>query len=131
MLGQHLWEIPLKDFFNSPKRFVPVNRSRTMHTLQVMDTPDFPDRFKPLARNMGAAFDTLRVRKDVKWTYLSPAGNFVADDLRTGKYTAGGEEILVNSKGKSEISYADYAIAMIDEAENGKHIQMRFTVVSE
>lgn len=101
------------------------------HTVRVMDTPDFPDLFKPLASSMGKAFDALRVRKDVKWTYLSPAGNFVADGLCTGKYIAGGEEIMVNSKGESQISYADYAIAMIDEAENGKHINARFTVVSE
>lgn len=101
------------------------------HSARVMDTPDFPDMFKPLAYNMSKAFDALRVRTDVKWTYLSPAGNFAADGPRTGKYTAGGDEILLNGRGESEISYADYAIAMIDEAENGKHINARFTVVSE
>lgn len=101
------------------------------HSMRVMDTPGFPDMFKPLAYNMGKAFDALRVRADVKWTYLSPAGNFVADGPRTGKYIAGGEEIMVNSRGESQISYADYAIAMIDEAESGKHINARFTVVSE
>jgi len=101
------------------------------HTLRVMDMPDFPDMFKPLAGNMGAAFDSLRARKDVKWTYISPSANFVADGQRTGKYIAGGEELLVNSKGESQISYADYAIALLDEAENDRHIQTRFTVVSE
>ncbi|MDF7667856.1 NAD(P)-dependent oxidoreductase [Orbaceae bacterium ESL0727] len=101
------------------------------HTVRVMDTSTFPDDFKPLASNMAKAFDALRQRHDVQWTYLSPAGNFVADGPRTGHYTAGGEEILVNSKGDSQISYADYAIAMVDEAEKGKHIQKRFTVVSE
>lgn len=101
------------------------------HTLRVMDTPDFPDDFKPLATNMAKAFDELRTRHDVKWTYLSPAGNFVADGPRTGHYTVGHEEILLNSKGESQISYADYAIAMIDEAEKGNHIQQRFTVVAE
>lgn len=101
------------------------------HSMRVMDTPGFPDMFKPLAHNMGKAFDALRERADVKWTYLSPAGNFVADGPRTGKYIAGGEEIIVNSRGDSQISYADYAIAMIDEAESGRHINARFTVVSE
>ncbi len=101
------------------------------HTLRVMDTPDFPDMFKPLAFNMGQAFDALKVRNDVKWTYLSPAGNFVADGIRTGKYKTGGEEILTNSQGESQISYADYAVALIDEIENCRHINARFTVVSE
>ncbi len=101
------------------------------HTMRVMDTPDFPDMFRPLATNMGLAFDALQTRTDVKWTYVSPAGNFVADGIRTGQYSIGGDEIMVNSKGESQISYADYAIAMIDEAEAGKHINKRFTVVAE
>lgn len=99
------------------------------HTAQVMDGPDFPDVFKPLATNMGKALDELRERKDVKWTYLSPAGDFQADGERTGKYILGGEELTLNSRGESIISYADYAIAMVDEAEHGTHIQQRISVV--
>ena len=45
--------------------------------------------------------------------------------------TYSGEELTLNSHGKSVISYADYAIAMIDEAENGQHIQQRISVVSD
>ena len=101
------------------------------HKLRLMDTPDFPDMFKPLASNMGEAFDALRTRKDVNWTYLSPSADFSAEGVRTGKYKAGGEELMTNSKGLSTISYADYAIAMLDEAELPKHLQVRFTVVSE
>lgn len=101
------------------------------HTLCVSDGPDFPDIFKPLAVAMAKALGELRQRNDVKWTYLSPAGDFQADGARTGRYILGGEELTLNSKGESMISYADYAIAMIDEAENGKHIQQRFSVVGE
>ena len=101
------------------------------HTACLSDSPDFPDAFKPLAAAMAKALGELRQRKDVKWTYLSPAGDFQADGARTGKYILGGEELTLNSKGESVISYADYAIAMIDEAETGKHIQQRFSVVAE
>lgn len=101
------------------------------HTACVSDGPDFPEVFKPLATAMAKALSELRQRNDVKWTYLSPAGDFQAEGARTGKYTLGGEELTLNSKGESVISYADYAIAMIDEAENGKHIQQRFSVVGE
>ena len=80
---------------------------------------------------MAKALSELRQRNDIKWTYLSPAGDFQAEGVRTGKYILGGEELTLNSKGESVISYADYAIAMIDEAENGNHIQQRFSVVSE
>lgn len=101
------------------------------HTVQVMDGPDFPDMFKPLAAAQGKALEELRTRNDVKWTFLSPAGDFRADGERTGKYILGGEELLLNSKGESVISYADYAIAMVDEIEKGNNIQKRISVVSE
>lgn len=101
------------------------------HTVQVKDLESFPEMFKPLATNMGEALTELRSCNDVKWTYLSPAGNFVADGAQTGKYLLGGEEYFVNEKGVSEISYADYAIAMIDEIEIEKHVQKRFSVIGE
>lgn len=99
------------------------------HTAQVMDGPDFPDAFKPLAKAQGKALEELRQRKDVRWTFLSPAGDFQAEGERTGKYLLGGEELTLNSRDESIISYADYAIAMMDEAEKGNHIQQRISVV--
>lgn len=101
------------------------------HTACVADGPDFPDAFKPLAAAMAKALGELRQRDDVQWTYLSPAGDFQAEGEKTGKYILGGEELVLNSKGESVISYADYAIAMIDEAVKGNHIQERISVVSE
>lgn len=99
------------------------------HTVQVMDGPDFPDVFKPLASNMGKALEELRARNDVKWTYVSPAGDFRADGAKIGSYLLGGEELVLNSRGESVISYADYAAAMVDEAVNGNHIHERISVV--
>lgn len=101
------------------------------HTACVADGADFPDAFKPLAAAMAKALGELRQRNDVKWTYISPAGDFQADGERTGKYILGGEELTLNSKGESVISYADYAIAMIDEATKGNNIQKRISVVAE
>lgn len=101
------------------------------HTLTVADGPDFPDSFKPLAAAHQVLLDGLRSRNDVNWTYISPAADFQADGERTGKYTLAGEELTLNSKGESVISYADYAIALTDEAVNGNNIQKRISVVSE
>ena len=101
------------------------------HTVCVADGPDFPDDFKPLASAMAKALSELRERKDVKWTYISPAGDFQAEGERSGKYILGGEKLTLNSKGESIISYADYAIAMVDEAVNGNNIQKRISVVRE
>lgn len=101
------------------------------HTATLSDGEDFPEIFKPLALAAAKALAELRERNDVKWTYISPAADFQADGERTGKYIVGGEELILNSKGESVISYADYAIAMVDEAFNGNHIQQRISVVSE
>jgi putative NADH-flavin reductase len=101
------------------------------HTVQVADGPDFPDIFKPLAAAMAKALEELRKRRDVKWTYISPAGDFQAEGERTGQYILGGEELTLNDRGESVISYADYAIAMVDEAVDGGHIQQRISVVQK
>lgn len=99
------------------------------HTLCVSDGADFPEMFKPLAVAMAKALGELRQRNDVTWTYISPAGDFQAEGERTGQYILGGEELTLNEKGESIISYADYAIAMVDEIEKGNHIQQRISVV--
>lgn len=99
------------------------------HTITVSEGPDFPEMFKPLASAMGAALADLRKRDDVNWTYVSPAGDFQADGDRTGEYILGGEELTLNDRGESIISYADYAIAMVDEIESGDHMRQRISVV--
>ena len=101
------------------------------HTLTVADGKDFPDAFKPLAAVHQTALNYLRGVKDVKWTYLSPAADFQADGEKTGKYILAGEDFTPNAKGESVISYADYAIAMVDEIEKGNHIGQRISVVKE
>ena len=99
------------------------------HTMTVAEAPGFPDAFKPLAAAMASALKDLRKRNDVEWTYLSPAADFQADGERTGKYLLAGEECRYNERGESIISYADYAIAMVDEIESGNHIHQRISVV--
>lgn len=99
------------------------------HTACVADGPDFPDVFKPLAAAMAKALSELRQRNDVKWTYISPAGDFQAEGERSGEYILGGEELTLNERGESIISYADYAIAMADEITAGGHIRERISVV--
>lgn len=99
------------------------------HTQMLQDAPDFPDDYKPVASAMGDALKLLRTRKDVNWIYISPAADFRADGARTGKYILAGEEMKVNDRGESMISYADYAIGMVDEIETGAHNQERISVL--
>ena len=101
------------------------------HTLQLFKAPNFPAEYLPTATAQSNELDELRKRTDVKWTFVSPAADFQAEGERTGKYILAGEEFTLNSKGESIISYADFAVAMVDEATKGNHIQQRISVVRE
>lgn len=100
-------------------------------TIRVMDTPDFPAAFLPTATNMGAAFDALQKETNLNWTYISPAAFFNPDGARTEEYKTAQNFLTTNAAGNSEISYADYAMAFVDEIEKAQHLNQRFSVVSK
>lgn len=105
-----------------------IDDSRTM---TVIDTPNFPDMFKPTAGGQSENLEELEQTTNLKWTFISPSAEFDAEGKRTGTYESGTDVLLVNNSEESYISYADFAIAVIDEAENKKHVNERFTVVAE
>jgi len=83
------------------------------------------------ARHIGKAsaeqLEVCLAESRVDWVYLSPAAQFSPGE-RTGKYRLGTEELLIDDQGISKISMEDAAIALLDEAEQPKHHQTRFTV---
>ncbi len=94
---------------------------------RVIDSAGFPEAYKVEA-SAGAAFlDALRQEKELDWTFLSPSALFDGTQ-RTGQFRLGQDDLLVSSDGTSSISFADYAIAMLDEVETPKHSRQRFTV---
>lgn len=97
--------------------------------VRVMDTPDFPEMFYATAKNQGENLHDLQ-QSTITWTFLSPSAFFDPEGPRTGSYTAGEDHLLVNTSGESYVSYADYAVAVLDEIENPKHVNSRFTVTS-
>ncbi|WP_040950799.1 NAD(P)-dependent oxidoreductase [Gorillibacterium massiliense] len=101
------------------------------HTTRLMDTADFPPQFFQTAYHQGENLKDLQGTADIDWTFVSPSAFFDPTGKRTGAYQQGKDELLVNSKGSSYISYPDYAIAIVDEIENPQHRKERFTVVGE
>jgi putative NADH-flavin reductase len=94
---------------------------------RVIDSKGFPAEYKAEA-GAGAEFlENLRQEQDLDWTFLSPSAEFV-EGKRTGKFRIGKDDLLVSSEGRSWITFADYAIAMLDEVDAPKHIRQRFTV---
>ncbi|NIK79215.1 hypothetical protein FHS15_004373 [Paenibacillus castaneae] len=100
-------------------------------TIKLMDTPDFPNFVYPTASNAAKQLGELQQTDSITWTYMSPAGFFDPEGKRTGSYTVGKDHVILNSKGQSYISYADYAVAVLDEIEKPQHVNERFTLVGE
>lgn len=90
---------------------------------------DIPPMFRSIPVNQKMALDEIR-KSSANWTFFSPAATFDYMGLRTGKYELGTEYQIKNKVGASYISYADYAVAMVDEIENNAHPRQRFTAVS-
>jgi putative NADH-flavin reductase len=86
-----------------------------------------PERYRAEVLGQKEALDYYRPVDDVKWTYFSPAGS-IAPGKRTGQFRLGGDQLVTDAKGDSKISIEDYAVALVDEAEQAKHMRKRFTI---
>ncbi|MGG0409203.1 NAD(P)-dependent oxidoreductase [Peribacillus simplex] len=100
-------------------------------TIRVLDTPEFPKEYFATALNQSKNLGDLQSATGIQWTFISPSAFFDPQGIRTGGYKLGKDNLLVNSKGESYVSYADFALAVLDEIENPQHNNQRFTVVAE
>lgn len=100
------------------------------HTRQVVDEPSFPKEYFPLADAQRRQVAAVKARSDVVWTYVSPAAAFLPDAPATGKYVLGSDAFSVNAAGESVVSYADYALAMVDLIAKGGHAHEQVSVRS-
>jgi hypothetical protein len=95
---------------------------------QLLDSPDFPVGHREEAVGQRDALEVYRREADdLDWTYISPAGE-VEPGKRTGRFRTGSNQLLVDDKGHSRISYEDYAAALVDELDTPTHVGRRMTV---
>jgi uncharacterized protein len=113
------------------KRLLVVGGAGTLQGpdgVQLVDAPGFPAAYKPEALAQRDALAVYRTEGgNLDWTYLSPAAE-IGPGKRTGKYRTGEDRLLVDAKGKSFISFEDYAVAVLDELEKPRFVRKRFTV---
>jgi hypothetical protein len=115
-----------------PIRLIAVSGAGSLEVrpgVQLMDTPEIPVEWKPIALAHREALDVYRKAgmAEFDWTAVSPAA-LIEPGTRTGKYRTGTDQLLVNDKGKSYISAEDFAVAVVDEIENPHFQDKRFTV---
>ena len=93
----------------------------------LLDSGHLPAEWMPIARSHAKLLEDLRKNDEIDWTYFSPAAFFEVGP-RTGTFRLGKDDLIAGANGKSEISYADYAIAAVDELEKPQFRGTRFTV---
>ena len=86
-----------------------------------------PKEFVHAVRGAMELLDDIKQENALDWTFLSPAIDLQAGE-RTGKFRLGTDSPVMDDAGKSRISVADMAVAIVDEIENGQFIHRRFTV---
>lgn len=95
--------------------------------VQVVDTPSFPAEWKGTALGARTALEILRKEAVLDWSMLSPSAH-LEPGSRTGNFRLGSDQLLLDAQGESRISVEDFAVAMLNEAENAQHSRQRFTV---
>lgn len=93
---------------------------------RLIDAPDFPEEWRAFAQAGVVFLDDLRAERDIDWTFFSPAA-LIFEGPRTGEFRLGTDDLVVDGQGESRISFADFAIAMVDELEAHRHSRARFT----
>lgn len=112
------------------KRLIMVGGAGSLEVkpgVALIDTPEFPAASKEEGSAGAAMLKSLRWENAIDWTFLSPSA-LIQPGERTGKFRLGGDQLLVGEDGKSRISIPDFAIALVDELEQRKHVRKRFTV---
>jgi len=93
---------------------------------RLIDSPEFPADWKPAAMGGINFLTDLKPVTDVDWTFFSPAA-FIFEGPRVGTFRTDTDNLITDDEGNSKISFADYAIAMVDELEQHNHSRARFT----
>jgi hypothetical protein len=93
---------------------------------RLWDVMELPEEWKPAILGGITFLEDLRSESEIDWTFFSPAA-FIEVGPRTGTFRLGTDQLVTDDKGESRISFADYAIAMVDELEQHRHPRARFT----
>jgi putative NADH-flavin reductase len=112
------------------KRYLVVGGAGSLEVapgVTAIDSGTLPDFALPVATAAQNYLNLLRSTEDLDWTVLVPPAEFVPGE-RTGKFRLGTHELIVDSNGKSAVSFEDYAIALLDEIEAPRHVRDYFSI---
>ncbi len=110
---------------NGIRRLVLVGGAGSLEVapgVQLVDTPGFPEAYKPQALAHRQAYELLRGVDDLDWTFFAPAAE-IGPGPRRGGYRTQARALLADAHGNSAISHADYASAFVDEIERPQYLR--------
>ncbi|MEV0431198.1 NAD(P)H-binding protein [Micromonospora sp. NPDC050495] len=114
-----------------PPRVIHVGGGATLLTPQgtrYLDEPDFPPEYRDSAEGQADALEFYRSAADgVTWTYVSPPPLEFHPGERTGHYRTGTDHPVTDAQGRSVLTYEDLAVAIVDEIEEPRFRDARFT----
>ena len=117
---------------DSAPRVIQVSGGTTLRVNGVwgLDDPTLLEGTSRHGRYWGhwLAIEQYRASTGVEWTVMTPPPGAMVPGERTGVYRLGGEDVLLNAQGESTISVADFAVAIVDEAENPQATGQRVSV---
>ncbi|MHC8950426.1 NAD(P)-dependent oxidoreductase [Sphingobacterium hungaricum] len=113
------------------KRYVVIGGAGSLYIgdKQLIEDENFPKAIKPGALAATEYLEVIKREDELDWTFFSPSIEMSPETSgkRTGKYRTGLENPVFNDEGRSVISVEDLAVAIVDELENNKFVQKRFT----
>jgi putative NADH-flavin reductase len=115
------------------KRYIVIGGAGSLFVapgIQLVDTPQFPEEWKPGALSARDYLNELKKEDQLDWTFVSPAieMNPGTPHERKGVYRTSLDNPVFDANNKSTISVEDLAVAIVDEAQHPKHFRVRFTV---
>ncbi|TMR87935.1 NAD(P)-dependent oxidoreductase, partial [Nonomuraea basaltis] len=96
--------------------------------IRLVDTPGFPDDARAFSLGHAAELAVFE-ESALDWVVLAPPPVFLdAEADRTGRYRIGGGQVPASAEGAPVFSFADLAVAVVDEAEGGGHHRVQIAV---
>lgn len=114
------------------KRLIVIGGAGSLYVapgLQLVDTPKFPQEFKPGATAVREYLNSLKGENDLDWAFFSPAIEMHAGITtgRTGKYRLGFDSPVFDEHHRNTLSVEDLAVVIADETETPRFRRQRFT----
>ncbi|MFG1703295.1 NAD(P)-dependent oxidoreductase [Nonomuraea sp. M3C6] len=96
--------------------------------VRLIDTPGFPADARAFSLGHAVEMEVFE-GSGLDWVVLAPPPVFLDGEAsRTGRYRIGGSQVPASAEGDPVFSYADLAVALVDEVERAQYHRVQVAV---